>query len=115
MICIAFILYSVCLTIYGCSFLNDYQDSGMLTIRGLKAPVKVIRDEKGMAYIYARSEDDAHMAHGFVMAQDRLFQMEFLRRLAQGRISEFAGEKARDLDIRIWIRVFYPELCTRVP
>ena len=54
-----------------------------------------------MAYIYARDMDDAVMAHGFVTAQDRLFQMEFLRRIAQGKISEFAGEKARDLDIRM--------------
>jgi len=87
----------VCLMIFGCSFLNDYQDSGQLSLKGLKAPVKVMRDEKGMAYIYAQNADDAFMAHGFVTAQDRLFQMEFLRRLAQGRISEFAGQQARAL------------------
>ena len=85
----------------GCAFLNDYQDSGELKLAGLKAPVKVLRDEKGMAYIYAQNTDDAMLAHGFVTAQDRLFQMELTRRFAQGRICELAGDKARALDIRM--------------
>ena len=89
------------LMICGCSFLNDYQDSGQLTIEGLQAPVKVMRDEKGMAYIYAQNADDAYMAHGFVTAQDRLFQMELTRRFAQGRICELAGDKAIPLDVRM--------------
>ena len=41
------------------------------------------------------------MAQGFVTAQDRLFQMELTRLFASGRIAELAGEKARDLDIRM--------------
>ena len=90
-----------CTFLWGCSFLNDYQDSGELKLAGLSAPVKVLRDEKGMAYIYAQNRDDAMMAHGFVTAQDRLFQMEVTRRFAQGRICELAGEKARALDIRM--------------
>lgn len=90
-----------CTFLWGCSFLNDYQDSGELKLAGLSAPVKVLRDEKGMAYIYAQNRDDAMMAHGFVTAQDRLFQMELTRRFAQGRICELAGEKARALDIRM--------------
>ncbi len=90
-----------CTFLWGCSFLNDYQDSGELRLAGLSAPVKVLRDEKGMAYIYAQNRDDAMMAHGFVTAQDRLFQMEVTRRFAQGRICELAGEKARALDIRM--------------
>jgi penicillin amidase len=95
------LLITSCTFFWGCSFLNDYQDSGELELTGLKAPVKVIRDEKGMAYIYAQNTDDAVMAHGFVTAQDRLFQMEVTRRFAQGRICELAGEKARALDIRM--------------
>jgi penicillin amidase len=87
--------------LWGCSFLNDYQDNGKLKLAGLSAPVKVLRDEKGMAYIYAQNRDDAMMAHGFVTAQDRLFQMEVTRRLAQGRICELAGERALALDIRM--------------
>ena len=90
-----------CTFLWGCSLLNDYQDSGELRLSGLSAPVKVLRDEKGMAYIYAQNRDDAMMAYGFVTAQDRLFQMEVSRRFAQGRICELAGEKARALDIRM--------------
>src|SRR4030043_172617 len=80
-----------------CSFLNSYQAEGTLVLPGLKGPVTVLRDEKGMAYIYARDMDDAIMAQGFVTAQDRLFQMELIRLLATGRICELAGEEARPL------------------
>ena len=75
-----------CTFLWDCSFLNDYQDSGEIKLTGLSTPVKVMRDKKGMAYIYAQNRDDAMMAHGFVTAQDRLFQMEVTRRFAQGRI-----------------------------
>lgn len=77
--------------------LNTYQSGGELTLPGLSAPAKVVRDAKGMAYIHAANMDDVCRAHGFVTAQDRLFQMEVIRRLATGRICELAGERARPL------------------
>ncbi len=83
------------------SHLNEYQKDGEISLPGFKKPVTVKRDEKGMAYIYAESLHDAIMAQGFVTAQDRLFQMQLNRLYAQGRISELAGEKARDLDVRM--------------
>ena len=89
------------ITIAGCSFLNGYQKEGSLRLSGLKGPVTVLRDDKGMAYIYARDLHDALMAQGFVTAQDRLFQMELTRLFATGRISELAGEEGRPLDIRM--------------
>ena len=82
-------------------FLNRYQDEGALTLPGVKKPVTVVRDEKGMAYIRAGELDDAVMALGFVTAQDRLFQMELTKLFACGRICELAGEKARALDTRM--------------
>ena len=100
-IAIATLFVIGCACIWGCSLLNDYQDSGQLQLAGLTAPVEVVRDEKGMAYLHAQNMDDALMTYGFVTAQDRLFQMELTRRFAQGRISAFAGEKARALDIRM--------------
>ena len=87
------------ISLTGCYLLNDYQKEGNLTLPGLKEPVKVLRDEKGMAYVYARNIHDARMAQGFVTAQDRLFQMELTRLFATGRISELAGEDGRALDI----------------
>jgi len=61
---------------FGPSPLNNYTKEGNLPLPGLKAPVTVLRDEKGMAYIYAQNSEDLFMAQGFVTAQDRLFQME---------------------------------------
>ena len=85
----------------GCAFLNDYRQQGELALCGLSAPVTVLRDEKGMAYINAGQAGDVFMAQGFVVAQDRLFQMELNRRFAAGRISEFAGQDAVGLDTRM--------------
>jgi penicillin amidase len=87
--------------ISACSFLNSFQSEGTLVLPGLKGPVTVHRDEKGMAYIYAQDMHDAVMAQGFVTAQDRLFQMELTRLFATGRICEMAGEEARPLAIRM--------------
>lgn len=87
--------------------LNGYQSSGSLVLPGLKAPVRVARDAKGMAYIRAASLEDALLAQGFVTAQDRLFQMEVIRRLATGRICELAGERARPLAVFYLTLGFY--------
>jgi len=96
---LALILLAACIS--ACSFLNSFQSEGTLVLPGLKAPVTVHRDEKGMAYIYAQDMHDAVMAQGFVAAQDRLFQMELIRLIATGRICEMAGEEARPLAIRM--------------
>jgi penicillin amidase len=96
---LAFILLTA--GISACSFLNSFQSEGTLVLPGLKAPVTVHRDEKGMAFIYAQNMLDAVMAQGFVTAQDRLFQMELTRLVATGRICEMAGEEARPLAIRM--------------
>ena len=84
----------------GCAGLNRYPVDGSLVLDGLQEPATVVRDEKGMAYIYAETMDDALFTLGYVTAQDRLFQMNLTRLFAQGRIAELAGEKARSLDVR---------------
>ena len=95
------LLIIVAIHLNGCFFLNRYQKEGNLNLSGLKKPVTVLRDDKGMAYIYAQNIYDALMAQGFVTAQDRLFQMELTRLFATGRISELAGEKGKTIDIRM--------------
>lgn len=72
--------------------------TGELTLPGLKAPVTVYRDERGVPHIEASSEHDLYMAQGYVTAQDRLFQMDLSRRAASGRLSEIVGEKALETD-----------------
>ena len=98
-------LIIICLT--NCSFLNKYQKAKTLNFSGLENTVKILRDEKGMAYIYAKNHYDAIMAQGFVTAQDRLFQMELTRRIASGNISEIIGEKGKAFDIKSRTIGFY--------
>jgi len=81
--------------------MNRYRAEGDGPLPGLKEPVTVVRDEKGMAYIYAKSTEDAMMAFGFTTAQDRLFQMELIRLFATGRISEMIGGKGEAIDTRM--------------
>jgi penicillin amidase len=72
--------------------------SGEVSLPGLKAPVEVVFDEHAVPHIKAQSEEDLFRAFGYLHAQDRLFQMEMLKRLADGRLSEVFGEKALESD-----------------
>ena len=74
------------------------QIDGSLKVDGLKAPVTVVRDTWGVPHITAQSTDDLFFAQGYVMAQDRLWQMEMWRRAAAGRMAEIAGAGALDRD-----------------
>ena len=67
-------------------------------LAGLTGPVEVVRDERGVPHIFAASDADAVRAIGFVTAQDRLFQMDFIARVAAGRLSEAVGASALDTD-----------------
>jgi penicillin G amidase len=73
--------------------------SGSLVIAGLSAPVEVVRDREGVPHIFAKSIEDLFCALGFIHAQDRLWQMELLRRSGQGRLSEVFGERAFSTDV----------------
>jgi penicillin amidase len=64
----------------------------------LGAPAEIVRDAEGIPHVFAASEQDGWFAVGYAHAQDRLWQMEFQRRVAQGRLSEFLGERAFDTD-----------------
>ncbi len=64
---------------------------GELAVAGLAAPVTIARDAHGIPLISAQSEDDAYFALGYVHAQDRLLQMELMRRQGQGRLAELIG------------------------
>ncbi len=68
----------------------DY--SGAKALNGLTSEVKVHYDTYGIPHIYAENEEDALRALGYVHAQDRLWQMELLRRVAKGRLSEVFGK-----------------------
>ncbi len=72
---------------------------GELRVPGLRHAVRVQRDQWGVAHIYAQSADDLFLAQGFVVAQDRLFQMELWKRAGQGRLAEILGPGALQRDI----------------
>jgi penicillin amidase len=65
---------------------------GELPLPGLGAPVEVIRDTWGVPHITAGSLDDLFRAQGFVVASERLFQIDFLLRLANGRLAGMVSE-----------------------
>jgi len=99
------IIFSLALSDTSC--INHYRETGSVVLTGLKAPVTVFRDEKGMGYIRADQMHDAMMAQGFITAQDRLFQMELTRRRATGQLSEILGKKGRESDIKMRTLGFY--------
>src|SRR3954470_14945328 len=74
------------------------QVDGEIRAPGLAAAVEVIRDAEGVPHIFAKSDRDGWYAIGYAHAQDRLWQMEFQRRVADGRLSEFLGELSYDTD-----------------
>ena len=71
---------------------------GTIVAPGLREDVQVIRDTWGIPHIYARSADDLFFAQGYVMAQDRLWQMEMWRRAHEGRVAEILGPAAVQRD-----------------
>jgi penicillin amidase len=74
------------------------QVKGTIAVKGLEAPVEVIRDQWGVPHIYAENELDLFFAQGYVHAQDRLWQMEFNRRVGSGTLSAALGEGTLDID-----------------
>ena len=68
------------------------------SIPGLADSVQILFDDRGVPHIFARTETDAYRALGYVVARDRLFQMEAQTRAASGRLTEWAGEKALGAD-----------------
>ncbi len=71
---------------------------GEIIVAGLSAPVSITRDAHGVPVIAAETALDAYFALGFVHAQDRLWQMEMMRRAGAGRLSEVFGDATIDKD-----------------
>ncbi|MFT2720762.1 penicillin acylase family protein [Deinococcus sp. A31D244] len=80
------------------------QRSGAVKVAGVSGPVTVTRDAWGVPHIRAATDADAVYALGFVHWQDRAWQMDFQRRVAQGRLSEVLGGAALEQDrfLRTW-------------
>ena len=97
------LLAAIATLIYLASLKPQY--SGSLQLKGLISPTEVLFDSYGIPHIYAKNEEDAYAALGFVQAQERLFQMEMIRRVATGRLSEVFGHDFVPID------KFFKTLC----
>ncbi len=74
------------------------QLDGAVAVKGLSAPVKVTRDHHGVPTIEAANLEDVFFAQGYVTAQDRLWQMDIMRRFGAGELSEILGEDTLKID-----------------
>jgi len=76
--------------------LPDY--SGSYTVPAISAPVEIVRDTYAVPHIFGETDADVLFGLGFAHAQDRLWQMELMRRTAQGRLSELFGPDTLESD-----------------
>ena len=77
-------------------------DDGRSIKAGVLQPVEITRDDNSVVIINARTDRDAFFAIGYAHAQDRMWQLELERRIAQGRLSEVFGRSAVSRDV--WMR-----------
>lgn len=77
----------------------DRTASKTLNLPGLKEEVRIYYDERLVPHIFAANDEDALFAQGYVVASHRLWQMEFLSRLAAGRLSEVFGKATMNRDL----------------
>lgn len=68
--------------------------SGTIAGVGVEAPVQILRDARGVPHIRAQNEHDLFFAEGYAQAQDRLFQLDLLRRFVYGELAEILGRPA---------------------
>ena len=80
---------------------NNYKREGTFKIATNSKPIKIHRDENGIAYVIAENKADVIRGQGFVLAQDRLFQIEFYRALIKGEAASLVGSSMLQSDIKM--------------
>lgn len=78
---------------------SAFDRSGEETVEGISEAVSVYRNDYGVVHITAGADNDAYFGIGYAHAQDRLWQMDFLRRVGRGRLSEMFGRRTLEQDI----------------
>ncbi len=81
------------------SIFSSVHPTDVVNVRGIFGEAEVVWDDWGVPHIYASNKRDLFFALGYVMATDRLWQMDLLRRLAEGNLSVIVGETALSSDI----------------
>ncbi len=98
---IALIIGAAAVALYLVRAAGHPKIDGDMKLAGLSAPVKVLRDELGVPYIFASNTPDLLRAQGFVTAQHRLMQMELFRATWRGELAATFGADALPSDIRM--------------
>jgi penicillin amidase len=93
--CAGLLMAALCRRLWGRGR-GDAPPAGLWQAPGLAAEARILRDEAGVAHIFAETLPDLAFGLGVATAQDRLWQMEAMRRLASGRIAEVAGDRKLD-------------------
>lgn len=75
-----------------------YEESGSKTVKGLSNNVEVAFDNYGVPHITSQNEEDMFFTLGYIHAQDRLWQMDLTRRVAEGRLAEIMGMDVVEYD-----------------
>ncbi|RYU95173.1 penicillin acylase family protein [Emticicia agri] len=92
------------LLVYLVFFSLNLSAQDTLKLNGIKKPVEIIKDQWGIAHIYAQNDEDLFFAQGYSAASDRLFQFEMWRRQSTGTVAEILGTKdiKRDIGTRLF-------------
>lgn len=85
--------------------LDEVAAERTFTLQGLHAPVEVVRDRYGIPHIYATNDDDLFFAQGFVVAQDRIIQMQGMRLITHGRFADTMAAGASDVNVDVYMRL----------
>ncbi len=96
---VAFLVGIPFVTWYWISRRSFPKTRGRISVSGITAPIRIVRDSNGIPHIYAKNTEDLYFAQGYVHAQDRFWQMELWRRIGSGRLSEYFGERTVEADI----------------
>ena len=75
-----------------------YAENGTVKIKGINEEVNIYRDDFGVSHIEANNENDLYFALGYTHSQDRLWQMDLYRRVAEGKMSEIFGKDVIEFD-----------------
>jgi acyl-homoserine lactone acylase PvdQ len=73
--------------------------TGTATAPGLRGKARIVRDQRGVPHVQADNDHDLFFAFGYAVAQDRLFQLDYLRRKAQGTLAEVLGPEVLEQDL----------------
>ncbi|MBN8569367.1 MAG: penicillin acylase family protein [Ignavibacteria bacterium] len=75
-----------------------YPETGNFKVKGISKTVNVFKDDFGVSHVSAENEADMYFTMGYMHAQDRLWQMDISRRVAEGKLSEIFGQDALEYD-----------------